>query len=137
MAVDVERREFDTPIEMPALAERAAHVQPHNERRARRSGVFRRRAAEQPERQQPSDRAPHGWATCPLTRAGKCVAAITSSIDLKGSVKWPRPVNTTNRKLSADATTCNTGSETSSNSSRASLRNQSRSALSAAIGPFQ
>src|ERR1700694_5090621 len=136
MGVNVERREAQRGVELAAFPERAGNVETHDERRARRRQVRLRRHRTQAEEEQSRDGSLHR-ATSPLTRAGKCDAAITSSIDLKGNVKWPRPVNTTKAKLSPAATTWSTGSDMSSNNSRDSLRNHSRSALSAAIGPRQ
>src|SRR6266704_4368624 len=136
VSVDVQRRVAHRIIELAALAERAGDVESDDERGTRRGRVRRRFAADEPEGEQPHYGALHR-ATSPLTRAGKCVAANTSSMDLNGSVKWPRPVNTTNRKFIPDATTWSTGSDASSNSSRDSLRNHSSSALRALMGPFQ
>src|ERR1043166_6464853 len=118
--VDVQRRVAHRLVEIPALAERPGDVEPHDQRVSGGRRVRRRLTADEAEGQQPGCEAFHRAsprATSPVTRAGKCVAAIKSSIDLNGSVKCGRPVKTTNRKLRPAATTCSTGSDT--NTSRA------------------
>src|SRR2546421_10016241 len=51
MAVDVERRELDRPVETGIAPERAADVQADHERRPGRLGLLRRRARRDAQRQ--------------------------------------------------------------------------------------
>src|SRR2546421_726007 len=141
MAVDVERRELDRPVETGSAPERAADVQPDHERRPGRLRLFRRRARYDAERQDecryatPHQAPPSTVLVLPVWKIG--VLCSTWSSDRNGRLKCGLPMMTTTRKLNPLATSCSTGRVSSSIRCWASFLNHSCSALSALIGPRQ
>src|SRR5438046_473110 len=141
MAVDVERRELDRPVETGIAPERAADIEADHQRRPGRLGPLRRRARYDAERQdQGRDATPHDappstvWVL-PVWKIGVLVS--TWSSDRNGRLKCGLPMMTTTRKLNPLATNCSTGRVKSSIRCWASYLNHSCSALSALIGPRQ
>src|SRR5213079_3671687 len=141
MAVDVERRELDRPVETGISPERAADIQPDHERRPGRLRLSRRRARCDAERQDqcryatPHQAPPSTVLVLPVWKIG--VLCSTWSSDRNGRLKCGLPMMTTTRKLNPLATNCSTGRVKSSIRCWASFLNHSCSALSALIGPRQ
>src|SRR2546421_4532390 len=141
MAVDVERRELDRPIETGIAPERAADVQPDHERRPGRLRLLRRGARYDAERQDqcryatPHDAPPSTVLVLPVWKIG--VLWSTWSSDRNGRLKCGLPMMTTTRKLNPLATSCSTGRVSNSIRCWASFLNHSCSALRAVIGPRQ
>src|SRR5437667_123353 len=119
MAVDVERRELDRPVETGIAPERAADIEADHQRRPGRVGPLRRRARYDAERQdQGRDATPHDappstvWVL-PVWKIGVLVS--TWSSDRNGRLKCGLPMMTTTRKLNPLATNCSTGRVKTSN----------------------
>src|SRR2546421_9847959 len=103
MAVDVERRELDRPVETGIAPERAADIEADHQRRPGRLGPLRRRARYDAERQdQGRDATPHDappstvWVL-PVGKSG--VLVRTWSSDRHRSVKCGLPLMATTRKV--------------------------------------
>src|SRR5205823_12353180 len=113
MAVDVERRELDRPVETGIAPERAADIEADHRRRSGRLARLRRRAREYAERQrQASDATPHAAPpstalVLPVWKIG--VVWSTWSSDRNGRLKCGLPMMTTTMKLNPLATSCSTG----------------------------
>src|SRR5947208_3708411 len=141
VAVDVERRELDRPIETGIAPERATDVEADHERRPRSLGLFRGRARHRAQPQDqcgdatPHDAPPSTVLVLPVWKIG--VLWSTWSSDRNGKLKCGLPMMTTTRKLNPLATSCSTGRVKSSIKCWASFLNHSCSALSALIGPRQ
>src|SRR3989454_3288120 len=141
VAVDVERRKIDRPVETGVAPERAADVQTDHECRPGRLGPLRRRARDDAERQDqcrdatPHDAPPSTVWVLPVAKIG--VLWSTWSSDRNGRLKCGLPMITTTKKLNPLATSCSTGKVSSSIRCWASFLNHSCSALNALIGPRQ
>src|SRR5437667_146233 len=140
MAVDVERRELDRPVETGIAPERAADIEADHQRRPGRLGPLRRRARYDAERQdQGRDATPHDappstvWVL-PVWKIGVLVS--TWSSDRNGRLKCGLPMMTTTRKLNPLATNCSTGRVKSSIRCWASFLNHSCSALIASFSTW-
>src|SRR5713101_3450939 len=116
--VNVQPREVGGFLEQGRVAERAADVQPDDERRAGRGGVRRRLAADQRDQGcRPRHEAAHQRPPSVAAFPANGVAASTSSIDRNGREKWGRPVMTTTPKLKPAASSWRMGSDISSKTS--------------------
>src|SRR3989442_8976486 len=141
VAVDVERRKLDRPVETGVAPERAADVQADHQRRPGRLGALRGRARHhaQPQNQcrdaTPHDAPPSTVWVLPVAKIG--VLWSTWSSDRNGRLKCGLPMITTTKKLNPLATSCSTGKVSGSIRCWASFLNHSCSALSALIGPRQ
>src|SRR2546430_1973861 len=141
MAVDVQCRELDRPLELGIRPERATDVEADHERRPRSLGLFRGRARHRAQPQDqcgdatPHDAPPSTVLVLPVWKIG--VLWSTWSSDRNGKLKCGLPMMTTTRKLNPLATSCSTGRVKSSIKCWASFLNHSCSALRALIGPRQ
>src|SRR5881398_3959641 len=133
MAVDVERRELDRPVETGIAPERAADIEADHQRRPGRLGPLRRRARHDAQRKcrdaTPHDAPPSTVLVLPLRKIG--VLWSTWSSDRNGRLKCGLPMMTTTKKLNPPATSCSTGRVKSSMRCWASFLNHSCSALRA------
>src|SRR2546421_6456073 len=113
MAVDVQCRELDRPVETGIAPERAADVEADHERRPRSLGLFRGRARHRAQPQDqcgdatPHDAPPSTVLVLPVWKIG--VLWRTWSSDRNGKLKRGLPVMTTARKVKPPATRYSTG----------------------------